>query len=174
MHNNQLELIQDKISSLREEIKLKQDELSKLGKGFVQDKTIPLDTRWDFFVENNLGTKEPFIIRWNSLCEFESVRNFPIDYEYYERGRTISTSYEAEELEQLIKDYDTGEYYEINEETIKEAMRIASDLKYPLDYIDYPWFRHDGIRSWVFTRDNYDAYREEVLERYIKSYCYDW
>lgn len=155
--------------------------IDEKGKAFVQDKSVDLDTRWEFFIENNLGKHEPWIVNWKSLEEFDSWPER--DSDYIERRETVYMDSSAERMAECVPPFD---WYpeDYTEEQIAEMMNPANIvLEYGRDY-DRPWFypkstyNHEtgknDVTYLIFRKSHYDAWREEVLDRYIGSYILDW
>lgn len=178
-------------------------ELNRIGKPFVQDKSVPLKIRWETFLECGLGGTGVWIVYFKSL-EGKFPEGYPISYEGLNRGTTIKIENLDEQLiDRLgmnwVSDYPeetNNDYYKgAVPLTSEEKNKLFADLlegrhnnKHPQFAIFSPRKDRNGKHKWAegcikedlvprlveFTQADYDAWREEVLEMYIKSYDYDW
>lgn len=101
-----------------------------------QDKTLPLDERWQLFITSDFGKHEPFI---------KYLTNF--DTSGYSRYKVIDL---IEIVEYKLEDI--GFY----------------DLEYCLEDPDF------NIQQYSQELDEINKLREEILEKWIKSYTLDW
>lgn len=84
-----------KIAELKQRIDATNDTLSRLAveaQHIVTDQTIPLDERWQFFVDAKLGSHDRWIVHFKSLNE---DKNYNTDLEELifpeHRGAVVST-----------------------------------------------------------------------------------
>lgn len=114
-----------------EELKQQESELRAAIKAFVQDKNIPLVTRWDLFLATNVGNEEPFIVDFDSFDPEDYGWSWPYDFNV-ERYQVVETDSLVDELLDLRID-------------------------------------DDRITITMIT-----SFQEEILQRFIKSFIFDW
>jgi hypothetical protein len=112
-------------------VKNQQKELEKTLKLYVINKEIPLQERWDVFVESELGKAHPWIQHFKSIKIVE-------DWMYSDFNK-----YETYQTKDLV-------------ERLQE--NIGNDMG-PLDEV---------------TQELVDAFKEEILEKFLKSFQFDW
>lgn len=124
-------------------------------KAYVQDTTEPLDERWAYFLKKKMGSTGGWIHhfesfnneKWKQWC-----RNALEDrlYEYLDRYREVTMFELDESLSELL-----------NEEKV-----------FTLDGPTYE--TRSEKRKVQFTKEDYDAWREEVLKDFMWSFTFDW
>ena len=145
-------MTKDEIESELNALSLRQTEIEIEAKKYVQDKTIPLRERWGFFMHHDLGEPGGWIVHFRSLNEgkWKHWCSNPLEddlYDSIDRNATVR----MERLDECLIDY-IGHTYEIVQtyETKNTPVNVT------------------------FTQEDYDAWREEVLQLFIKSFKYDW
>lgn len=133
-----------------EEMLYHQDHITEKLKVWVVDKDIPLEERWDTFIKSGLGEHHVFLVKFKSLGE-----DF-ISYDgkfHAERHQTV----DVEDIEQIL--LDGHGHWEGDWEG-----------------------RWDGDGHWKgeeFIHEEYPEemiaeFKEEVLEKFLKSFEFDW
>ena len=120
------------------------EELTKRVKEYCQNKEFPLDKRWKLFIESDLGEHNGWIQNFETI-DIENLKDFN-KYEF------IS----VESLVELYNDYVEDDLY--------EEMELKSDYNTP----EYDMF----IKLCVDPKVN--VFKEEILQKFIKSFEYDW
>ncbi|MCP4437544.1 MAG: hypothetical protein GY810_01210 [Aureispira sp.] len=110
MKNTILQMLDD-IDDIRENLKI-----------WVVNKEIPLDERWEVFIESELGEARPFIVRFDSLGEGFVCYDGKIHIERYD---------------------------------VIDVSEIVEGLM-------------DNDPSLI------EAFKEEVLEKFVRTFKYDW
>jgi len=123
-------------------------------KDFAQDKSVDLDIRWKVFIESDLGDEEAYIVhfecfnngKWKQWCRNKLEDDL---LEYQDRGAELEMKIWAEEI---LPEY-IGRQFELDGQTYETR---------------------DNKRTVEFTQEDFDAWREEVLAKFLKSFRYDW
>lgn len=143
----------EKIQDLIKQLKKSMEETDAAVKAYVQDKEIPLDERWSLFLKSELGVAEDYIVhfaafnneKWKQWCRNDLEDSL---FECVSKGATFKMVNLDEQLQEMI-----GE-------------------EFTIDGADYE--SRDNKRTVTFDKEDYDAWREEVLQSFIKSFCFDW
>jgi hypothetical protein len=112
-------------------IRKSEAQLTGRVKTFVQNKDIPLEDRWEVFIEARCGHEEPFIQHFKSIND--DILNAYEYIMYFERREVLA--------------------------------------------MDDVWERMMDSKEEILERHpdtDFDAFREEVLDKFLWSYVMDW
>jgi hypothetical protein len=174
----------DELTQLVDSAKKIQQRVTEKGKAFVQDTSLPLDLRWETFLKLKLGDHEGWIVQFNINDKFPD--DFPISNSHENRGSRIYIDDLDGMLLEMLEPRDEPDPPE--EEIIKLLSNGQGRYKYSDYHVFSPYYDRNKNTKWSkdvipediapqlvrFTREDYDRWRELVLEMYIKSYTYDW
>lgn len=90
---------------LKEFLKVKKEFEAKARK-WLKNKKVPLEERWDFFIESELGDHE------SSIVEFKNLDNDVITGDNYNRYETIEISDLIDIVEDAKRNDPEDEYYD--------------------------------------------------------------
>lgn len=137
---NRMPIILDKLGKAEQLT----EEANTLAKEFVQDKSIPLETRWEFFADNELGGQKSWLYHTKCLKDFNNTHGNVIEslYFYEDRGRREEI-YFFDIVSNLV--HDIGKIIKVSD---KEAVML--------------------------TKEHVDEFKEELLANYISSCIMDW
>lgn len=144
-----------KIEDLKEMI----EALERMRKGtrvyfeeFIQDATIPLDKRWELFLEapDELSNQSPWVWRFENLDQFYTPN--PALEKWEQDMKKIDF---IDELMEAI-------YY--REDTNRESIvNVAEQLDLHIEESEIP-----------LPHEITDVMREELLQKNLKSFVFDW
>ena len=144
--------IQDKLK----ELKLFEDKIIKEFREWLKDKLIPVNERWKVFIESGKGNEETFIVHFKSLSPVKHWGRNPIE------------DYLHENLER---------YYSIAAEDIVEMMEEEFDGKYGFlgkSFLFKQSYNDNDIIEYTTSEQDIINFKEECLEKFIKSFKMDW
>lgn len=141
-----------------QDLKKKRDaakaELEAEVKAFVQDKSKPLDERWQAFLDADVGSEDNWIQhffkdkpKWKQWCRSD-IEDYL--YEHRNRGQEVAIADLDEQLAEMAKD----------------------EVEFELDGPTYE--TREEKRKVKFTKEDYDEWREDILALFMKSFSFDW
>lgn len=123
-------------------------------KAYVQDKSHPLDERWEEFLESDLGSEENWIQhffedkpKWKEWCRSTIEDSL---YDHLNRGQIVKIADLDEQLANMADEEEEFELNGANPETYEQT-RIVK-----------------------FTKEDYDEWREDILASFMKKFTFDW
>lgn len=102
-----------------EDLNKRKIEIEQIVKRYVQDKSVPLDDRWDLFIQCKMGThssmyENPDGINWN---EITLIDDFHID-----KNQTCDVDWFIERSEELIEEGEDIDIVKVKEWFLREFM----------------------------------------------------
>ncbi len=122
-------------------------------KEFITRADEPLETRWKMFVDSKLGNSPGFIQNFDSLegGKWDSWSGSPIINKFYKYRETKGITITAVEMLEELTGY------------VGNSFKIVD------------CYENLGKPEWIeFTWEDLYLFQEEVLSKFIKSFCYDW
>lgn len=119
-------------------------ELTRKVKLFCQNKEYPLDDRWNLFINSDLGNHKNYIQDF-AIIDLEYLRDF--------------NKYELVKSDDLI-----DMYFDYLSDDLYDNLNMTCN------------YGTDEYQSFIETHVNpkVDAFKEEILKLFIKSFTYDW
>jgi len=154
---NKQSLVNDLTIALKEELR-----------EIVTNKEIPLKQRSVLFFQSDLGEEETYLRRSSLLTSFvrnQDKRTYAdtiqdVLFDCNRRHEVIYLSDEIDRIEEELESYE--EYLDAHGE----------DEGYDPIYFDIEAFTDENGKT--FDRESFDAYVEETLTDFVKSYTFDW
>lgn len=166
MNDNLIGLLND-IVSWQNKKKQGDDSRRDKLKPILVDKSIPLDDRWELFTEAKLGNNSCCIEHFDSLEKgkwdipgaYGRTNPFHnwILYEGMDKGHKVYLANVAENLAERIGD----------------TLTFQPPKEYDYEARAFKATAPPAITE-TFTQEDYDAFREEVLEKMLVSFIFDW
>lgn len=138
-------------------VKEEKKRLTELFAFYIKDRSIPLETRWEAFMNapEEFSQSGGWIVRFDSFKPLCHGRKNPIEdklYRHMNRNETVRTLDIYERFTEGSEDWD--------DEEVEEMMKDGAESY----YYDVPGFTKEILEAW----------QEEVLSKNLKSFEYDW